>query len=81
MKTGAINISEVDPGESNAQVHARLGDSTGYVPREKRSFGLSSPPLFPPLRQQIITFTTTKNGPPSGGPLWCFTSCLSSGQS
>jgi hypothetical protein len=46
MKTGSSNISEVDLGESNAEVHARLGDATGYVPREKTGFGLNSPPLW-----------------------------------
>jgi hypothetical protein len=45
------DLSRADPSESNAQVHARLGGSTGYVPREKTSFGFESPPVW--LMKQV----------------------------
>ncbi len=40
------DLSHADPSESNAQVHARLGGSTGYVPRVKTAFGFDVPPVW-----------------------------------
>ncbi len=40
------DLSQADPSESNARVHARLGGSTGYVPRVKTAFGFDVPPVW-----------------------------------
>ena len=42
----ATELAHIEARDSNAKVHARLGGSTGYVPRVKTAFGFEVPPVW-----------------------------------